>query len=315
MSIEDKIDFTLAHDLAWKQSLIREQSLISALNEEKPKISYGGAYSGDILKTPIKHDILSDKVVDIDSTYESTPRPDLFNSELMNTEIEKFHEIIGDNIYKIEDLKKIKNFMINRKLKKLLNTYSEDMPLPYIICIAKYVKNVPIDKLTDIIIKTQNTINIGLFGKYVQRAPIDIITEAFLKIANINEIIWYANNVKGAPIDKLADTIINTGNAIYICDFAECVKGAPIDKLADGIIKTDNAAHICIFAECVKGAPIDKLADGIIKTGNATCIYYFANNVKGAPIDKLADGIINTGNARYIYRFANNVKGAPIDKL
>ena len=203
-----------------------------------------------------------------------------------------------------------------------------------------FIKDAPIDKLADAILKTENEEYIFLFLTTVPNVTTDILIDFILNSRNSDYIYNVAKKVPNAPIDKLADAIIK----------ANTLKGAPIekllnatleinhigirtdevyrfalnlqengqiffDKLVTAIIESGNAEYIYKFAKDIKNAPIDILADAIIKTGNAEYIYKFASDIYNAPVKKLVDAVIKTGSANNIYLFARFVENAPIVKL
>lgn len=82
----------------------------------------------------------------------------------------------------------------------------------YIYNFAKNVKNAPIERLTDIIIDSNNACYIYLFTRDVGQKPIPKLASAIMKIHDIDHIYYFIRDVKNAPVEQMIDEVIRTYN-------------------------------------------------------------------------------------------------------
>jgi len=244
-------------------------------------------------------------------------------AQLPNAPIEKICEIAITKkdpfmICCLADMKK--NVPIHKLVEGIIDTENPS----YIYKFAKLITGLTeaeISSLTSAVCRAKESFYIYKFARDVENAPIEILTEGIIATAESNpdkavlKIVDFANEIKNAPVNKLADAIIKTKSAFAIYYFAEKVKDAPIKKLANGVIASKEPHYIYQFAKDVPNAPIDKLMNAVIKSNDPLYIYRFAKDVKGVDIEKLSKAIINTKDAKKIYEFACDVENAPINDL
>lgn len=205
---------------------------------------------------------------------------------------------------------------INELIEKIVKLKKYDL----ITGLAKYMHNPPIDKLTDIIISSNNPATIYDFSEKAKNIDINRLVDGLINMKSQKDNIMYlsmiAEKCDKSYIDKIGNIIIEKGTAREIICFASNVEGANLTKLAYAVIKKGTPLDMFTFANEVEGAPTDILGYAILQSGDPECIFNFANEFPGVvPSNRILDALLECKNAEYLYYFAKEMDNPPMTKI
>lgn len=198
-------------------------------------------------------------------------------------------DIGEDNGQKIRNLIKNDVLSIDYIIKKAIET--NDANILYNVAFhINNLTNEELEKIADIIIQKKDMDKMCGYAAYIKNAPIDKIVNEIIKIGDAKYIYRLSVFLKDKIeyINKLEEAIISTGNAEYIYMLANKLRNVlseeSVYKLGIAISETNDLEYIYQFAKEIKNAPIKELAYKIIKSKNEIYIQKI-KEVENAPSD------------------------------
>lgn len=229
-------------------------------------------------------------------------------------------EVLLERILEKADISDIVKLAKETKNKKLCYKVLEYGDAENIYELAKTGIDIPIEEITDAIIKVGNAYDLFLFARDIPEAPIDVLLNALLLKNDARSLKCFAyifNDELNDRLDEITHRMIQIGNSEQIFDYAISVNNLSIDKMVDAIIATEDSKYILNYAKKVQknSKAVAKLCEAMIQYGKVADIYYFAKEIKGADKEALIKKICESGNEEYIYRVALNIEEAPLVEL
>lgn len=252
------------------------------------------------------------------------------NDELSLEEVQRLTDAIiqtyssygsNDNHYIYDFISNINGVSLDYIIDKFGDTFS----IGFIMELAKRITNAPMDKISDIVIKRGNYIDIFNLIKDVKNVPTDKLIPAFMEKEMKNSfsypnkiqcIIYFVNHNIG-DLNVFIDYIIKNGSDGQIYDFivdCKALNDGDIDNLAargignmnkyaDIVIASKNVDNIYSLAKVIynNSAVFARLVEEIAKIGSVEEIIKMAymvnlcgdNNLRFYLLDTLSNALVN----------------------
>lgn len=262
------------------------------------------------------------------------------NDELSLEEVQRLTDAIiqtyssygsNDNHYIYDFISNINGVSLDYIIDKFGDTFS----IGFIMELAKKFTNAPMDKISDIVIKRGNYIDIFNLIKDVKNVPTDKLIPAFMEKEMKNSfsypnkiqcIIYFVNHNIG-DLNVFIDYVIKNGSDGQIYDFivdCKALNDGDIDNLVDGLMNAPDAKNDRYrydFHEYVdvegkymyivnlaarEIGNMDKYADIVIASKNVDNIYSLAKVIynNSAVFARLVEEIAKIGSVEEIIKMA-----------